>query len=71
MNSFLAKHVLQVSILPNLRFVIKMIIGNTPICVTYAMAPRVTIVKEITVKIILVTQVLSDVLSKAVEMLRL
>ena len=67
----LAKHALLVFIQLNLKFAIRMIIGNTHIYVTSVTARRVTIVKEITVKIILVILVLSDVLSKVVEMLRL
>ena len=70
-NYLVAKHVLQEFIRPNLRFVTKMIIGSTRICVTYVMVQQVTIAKEITGKIILVILVLSDVLSKVVEMLRL
>ena len=70
-NYLVAKHVLQEFIQPNLRFVTKMIIGSTRICATYVMVQRVTIAKEITGKIILVILVLSDVLSKAEEMLRL
>ena len=48
-----------------------MTIGSIRICATYVMAQRVTIAKEIMVKIILVILVLSDVLLKVVEMLRL
>ena len=48
-----------------------MTIGSIRICATYVMAQRVTIAKEITVKIILDILVLSDALSKVAEMLRL
>ena len=67
----LAKHVLLVFILPNLRFVTKMIIGSIRICAIYVMVQRVTIVKEITVKIILVTPVPSDVLLRGAATLPL
>ena len=68
---YLVKPVLLVFIQRSLKFVIKMIIGNTLICVTYVMAPQDTTVKEIMVKTILVTLVPSDALLKEVEMLLL
>ena len=67
----LAKHALLVSIRLSLKFAIRMTIGNTHIYVTSVTARRVTIVKEIMVKIILVILVLSDVLLKEAEMLHL
>ena len=52
----------------NSKYGIKMTTGNILICVTFAMARQVIIVREITEKIILVTLALSDALLKVEEM---